>query len=36
MNTLEADHAACAAILRESGSSFALPIRLLPAAKPGG
>jgi phytoene synthase len=36
MNTLVADHAACAAILRESGSSFALPIRLLPAAKRRG
>ncbi len=31
--TLPADHAACAAVLRRSGSSFALPIRLLPPAK---
>ena len=31
-----ADHAACAAVLRRSGSSFALPIRLLPAAKRRG
>lgn len=30
---LAADHAACAAVLRRSGSSFALPISLLPAAK---
>jgi phytoene synthase len=36
MNTLAADHRACAAILRRSGSSFALPIRLLPAAKRQG
>lgn len=36
MNTLVADHAACAAILRESGSSFAVPIRLLPIAKRRG
>lgn len=27
------DHAVCAAVLRRSGSSFALPIRLLPVAK---
>jgi phytoene synthase len=31
-----ADHAACAAILRRSGSSFAMPISLLPAAKRRG
>jgi len=31
-----ADHAACDAVLRRSGSSFALPIRLLPAAKRRG
>jgi phytoene synthase len=36
MTDLEADHAACAAILRRSGSSFALPISLLPAAKRRG
>jgi phytoene synthase len=36
MTGLEADHAACAAILRRSGSSFALPISLLPAAKRRG
>jgi len=36
MSTLTADHAACAAILRGSGSSFALPIRMLPAAKRRG
>jgi phytoene synthase len=36
MNTLAADHLACAAILRRSGSSFALPIRLLPTAKRQG
>lgn len=34
--SLAADHAACAAILRRSGSSFALPIRLLPEAKRRG
>lgn len=34
--TLAADHAACAAILEASGSSFALPIRLLPRAKRQG
>jgi squalene-associated FAD-dependent desaturase len=33
MATLAEDHAACARVLSESGSSFALPIRLLPAAK---
>jgi len=33
MSTLAADHAACAAVLRSAGSSFALPIRLLPRAK---
>ena len=36
MSGLEADHAACAAILQRSGSSFALPIALLPAAKRRG
>ena len=36
MNTLAADHAACAELLRRSGSSFALPIRLLPAEKRRG
>jgi phytoene synthase len=36
MNTLAADHVACGAVLRESGSSFALPIRLLPVAKRRG
>ena len=36
MTGLDADHAACAAILRRSGSSFALPISLLPAAKRRG
>jgi phytoene synthase len=36
MSTLAADHAACAAVLARSGSSFALPIRLLPAAKRRG
>ena len=34
--TLAADHAACAAVLDGSGSSFALPIRLLPEAKRRG
>jgi phytoene synthase len=34
--TLAADHAACAALLRESASNFALPIRLLPEAKRRG
>lgn len=33
MKSLAADHAACAEVLRRSGSSFALPIRLLPAEK---
>lgn len=36
MSTLAADYAACAALLRRSASSFALPIRLLPAAKRDG
>lgn len=36
MNGLAADHDACAALLRRSGSSFALPIRLLPAGKRRG
>lgn len=36
MSPLEADHAACAAILRRSGSSFSLPIALLPRAKRQG
>ena len=36
MTTLSADHAACAEILRRSGSSFAMPIALLPAAKRRG
>jgi phytoene synthase len=36
MTTLAADHAACEAALRAAGSSFALPIRLLPeATRPG-
>ena len=34
--SLAADHAACAAVLRASGSSFSLPIRLLPEAKRRG
>lgn len=34
--TLAADHAACATVLDGSGSSFALPIRLLPEAKRRG
>jgi phytoene synthase len=34
--TLAADHAACAAVLDGSGSSFALPIRLLSRAKRQG
>lgn len=34
--SLAADHAACEAALRAAGSSFALPIRLLPAAKRRG
>ena len=33
---LAADHEACAALLRRSASSFALPIRLLPAEKRRG
>lgn len=36
MTSLAADHAACEAALRAAGSSFALPIRLLPAAKRRG
>ncbi|MEY3205931.1 MAG: Squalene/phytoene synthase, partial [Planctomycetota bacterium] len=36
MSSLTADHAACAALLRQSGSNFALPIRLLPEAKRRG
>jgi phytoene synthase len=36
MNSLASDHAGCAAVLRQSGSSFALPIRLLPEAKRRG
>ena len=36
MTTLAADHAACEAALSMAGSSFALPIRLLPAAKRRG
>jgi 15-cis-phytoene synthase len=36
MSSLAADHAACAETLRRSGSSFALPIRLLPPAKRRG
>jgi phytoene synthase len=36
MNSLTADHAACEAVLRAAGSSFALPIRLLPEAKRRG
>ena len=36
MTATAADHAACTAVLRASGSSFALPIRLLPAAKRRG
>ncbi len=36
MTSLAADHAACAAVLRRSGSNFALPIRLLPEAKRRG
>jgi len=36
MNTLAADHLACADVLRAAGSSFAFPIRLLPAAKRRG
>jgi phytoene synthase len=36
MTTLSADRAACAEVLRRSGSSFSLPIRLLPAEKRWG
>jgi 15-cis-phytoene synthase len=36
MTSLAADHAACTETLRRSGSSFALPIRLLPPAKRRG
>lgn len=36
MNTLVADHLACASLMQRSGSNFALPIRLLPAAKRRG
>ncbi len=36
MTVTAADHEACAALLRASGSSFALPISLLPAAKRQG
>lgn len=36
MTVAAADHAACAEVLRRSGSSFALPIRLLPVAKRRG
>lgn len=36
MTTLAADHWECAAILRRSGSSFAMPISLLPEAKRRG
>lgn len=36
MTTLAADHRECAAILRRSGSSFAMPISLLPEAKRRG
>lgn len=36
MSSLAADHASCAAVLERAGSSFALPIRLLPAAKRRG
>jgi phytoene synthase len=35
-NALAADHAVCAALLRASASSFALPIRLLPPDKRRG
>lgn len=34
--TLPDDHAACAALLKQSASNFALPIRLLPEAKRRG
>ena len=36
MSSLQHDHATCADMLRRSGSSFALPIRLLPAEKRRG
>lgn len=36
MTTLAADRAVCADVLRRSGSSFSLPIRLLPAEKRWG
>lgn len=36
MSGLAADHDACAALLKRSGSSFSLPIRLLPAEKRRG
>jgi phytoene synthase len=36
VSNLGADHRACEAILRRSGSSFGLPIRLLPEAKRRG
>jgi len=36
MTPLAADHAACAEMLRRAGSSFALPIRLLPPEKRRG
>lgn len=36
MSTLAADHRACAAVMEGAGSSFALPIRLLPTAKRRG
>ena len=36
MSTLSADQAACAAVLQQAGSSFALPIRLLPPEKRRG
>ena len=36
MSGLAADHDACAALLGRSGSSFSLPIRLLPAEKRRG
>jgi phytoene synthase len=36
MKSLSADHATCADVLRRSGSSFALPIRLRPEAKRRG
>lgn len=36
MTTIAADHRECAAILRRSGSSFAMPISLLPEAKRRG